>query len=75
MADRGCERHGQRSEPRADLDDVVRGANELSDRSRQIRIDQEILTERPGRPDAVPPRERSDRGGAEAVGGAARATS
>jgi hypothetical protein len=75
MADGGCERHGERPEPRADLDDVVGRADELSDRSPQIRIDQEILAQRPGRPDAVSPRERSDRGGAETVGGAARATS
>jgi hypothetical protein len=75
VVDGGRERHGERSESRADLDNVVPPANEIRDRAREVRIDQKVLTERPGRPDAVSTRERSNRPGAEAVGGAARVTS
>jgi hypothetical protein len=75
VVDGGRQRHCERSEARADLDDVVRRTGEIRDRARKVGIDQEVLTERPGRMDAVSSCERSNRRGSEAVGGAARATS
>jgi hypothetical protein len=61
---------GERAEPGADLDDPVTGpdAGVRDDRARQVGIDQEVLTQRLGGPDAVPAGEISDRSGTEPRG-------
>jgi len=53
---------GERPEPRADLDDERSrgGAGVGRDRARQVRIDEEVLAERLGRPDLEPFGERAD---------------
>jgi hypothetical protein len=58
------QRERQRAEPRTDLEDGVAGADAgiEDDRAREVRIGEEVLTERSGRGDAVPLGEGSEGG-------------
>ena len=64
----GCsERDGERTEPCADLDHAIPGADSgiPHDRSREVGVDQEVLAERLRRADAVASGELADRDRAE----------
>jgi hypothetical protein len=64
----------ERAEPGADLDDAPtrRRARVRGDRGREVRIDEEALTERSGRDDAVRAGERPDLTQAEGLASATR---
>ena len=63
------ERQRERAQPGADLDDAIaRAGTRLGgDRPREVRVDQEVLTERLGRLDAVARRQLADGAGPEAA--------
>ena len=70
------ERSRERAEAGADLDHAIAGtdAGIGRDRAGEVRIDQEMLSERSLRPDAVPLGERTQRASAERAGRSSRFT-
>jgi hypothetical protein len=64
------ERQGERAETRPDLDHPIAGADVrvADDRPRDVRIEQEVLAERPPGSDPVAVRELPEFAGAEAGG-------
>lgn len=57
-----CQRHGERAQPRPDLDDVISGADigESSDLAYDVRVDDEVLAEVAARRQTVFAEQRPD---------------